>query len=406
MYHSQNAERRLSMTFQMSQALNILQMSHYDLERYIEEEIEKNPLLDEPKKESIFLDYEIASQTSPYESLHQQIRETFIDREERQIAEKMLDCIDDRGFLVYSISNEEERTVLATLQTLNPPGIFAQTLQESFLIQLRAKGVKDSAAYALIEKDYEHFLNQRYAVLKKNYPNLSYLLQIISSLQSRPLDCLKSEVVCPIVPELYIRETQKGWLVGMCNECVPRFRLEYTKIRCESKEEKKTIDVWRSSANWLMNAINRRREIILQIARRITHHQREFLAQEGNLKVLTVQDLARELELHESTISRALCEKYAETPRGILTLKSLLTTTPQKREAKEILQELIAKETTPLTDDQLAQALKEKGFEVARRTISKYRAEMKIPAMNVRNCLKINCTISRRSNGIISKQAP
>jgi RNA polymerase sigma-54 factor len=401
MYHSQNAERRLAMTFQMSQALNILQMSHFDLEQYVQEEIEKNPLLDELKKESIFLDYEIATQTSAYEYLSRQICETFLNPEDKQLAEKMLDSLDERGFLVYSISEEQERNVLATLQTLHPPGIFAQTLQESFLIQLEAKGLKNSAAYKLIEKDYEHFLNQRYGVLKKSYPNLSDILKTLSSLQSRPLHCLKSEEVCPIVPELYIRETESGWLVGMCDECMPRFRLEYTKIRCDSKEERKTIDFWRASGNWLMNAIARRREIILQIAGRIAHHQSEFLAHKGNLKVYTVLDLAQELELHESTISRALSEKYVETPRGIITLKSLLTTTPQKREAKEILQELIAKETTPLTDDQLAQALKEKGFEVARRTISKYRTEMKIPAMNVRNCLKKNCTIPRRSNGAI-----
>lgn len=386
MYHSQNAERRLAMTFQMSQALNVLQMAHLDLQQFIQEEIDKNPLLEDLKKGSHCFDQEIPNQISAFEYLFNQIRETFFDPEERQIAEKITEYLDEKGFLSVPCSEipvDQTRveSILTTLQTLEPPGIFARSLKESLLIQ-----IKDKSLYSLIENDYEALLHHRYAYLKKKYPtlNLSSAIQKLSTLQLRPLESLKKEIACPIIPDLFIRKSENCWSIGLCNETLPRFRIEYDNLNSSSKEEQNTLDLWRSSGKWLINALRRRREILLQITLRLTHHQNAYLSQKGPLRPFTIQDLVSELGLHESTISRALSEKYVETPLGVILLKSLLTSAPQRKEAKAILQELVAQETTPLTDDQLAHALQEKGYSIARRTISKYRRELKIPPTKTR----------------------
>ncbi len=391
MVHLQNAERRLVMTFQMSQALTILQMTNRDLEQFLQEEFEKNPLLEECRKETVFYDQDIASQMTRDEFLSRQIQETFLDSEEREIAEKITEFLDEKGFLSVEnseipVDQEDIESILPTLQTFLPPGIFARNLQESLLLQLERKGLRNSEVYLLIENDYDDLLHHRYSLLKKKYPKLDLpnAIQKISSLQLRPLESLKKEIISPMIPDLYIRETDDGWLIGMFDEAIPHFRIQYAELEINSKEEQKTIDLWRSSAKWLLKALHRRREIILQIAMRITHHQVAYLSAKGPLVHFTIQNLSQELGLHESTISRALSEKYVETPRGIILLKSLLTTSPQKKEAKEIIQELVMHETVPLTDDELASALLEKGLHVARRTVSKYRKELKIPTTKLR----------------------
>lgn len=386
MYHSQNAERRLAMTFQMSQALNVLQMTHLDLLQFIQEEIDKNPLLEDRKMSHHFLDHEIPDQISPFEHIFIQIRQTFLDPKDRQIAEKMTEYLDEKGFLSIPCSEipvDQTRveSILATLQTLEPRGVFARSLQESLLLQ-----INDIALYTLIKNDYEALLHHRYSYLKKKYPqlDLSLAIQKLSTLQLRPFETLKKELPCPIIPDLYIRNTENSWSIGLYNEIIPRFCITYDNLSLPSKEEQNTLDLWRSSGKWLINTLRRRKEILLQIAHKLTHRQNSYLSQKGPLKPYTIQDLVTEIGLHESTISRALSEKYVETPLGIILLKSLLTSSPQRKEAKAILQELIAQESAPLTDDQLAHALQEKGYPIARRTISKYRRELKIPPTKTR----------------------
>ena len=398
MSHSQKiapvAQRHLAMTYQMRQALKLLQMSQMDLKQFIQEEIDKNPLLEESKGGSRPFDQEIPATITVYENLCRQMREIF-DSEEFEMAEKIAQYLDEKGFLSLSsieiaqnlqVSEERVESIIATLQTLDPPGIFARNIQESLLLQLRAKGKENSPIYTLIQKDYQDLLHHRYGLLKKKYKtlDLANAIQKIALLQLRPLEGLKTQISSSIVPDLYIRQTTTGWSVGMLDEELPRFRVHYEDLQSGSKEEQKTIDLWRTSGKWLIHALNRRREMILQIALYITRHQGPYLAKKGNLAPLTIKDIVSALGVHESTISRALADKYVETPRGILLLKSLITQSPQRKEAKEILKELIAEETAPLTDEELAMVLKEKGYAVARRTISKYRKELKIQSAQSR----------------------
>lgn len=382
-------ERRLAMTFQMSQALSILQMSNLELKEYIQEEIEKNPLLEEIKpKSNPCIDQEIASQSTTYENLTTQMREIFSEEKDYNLALKIQEFLDEKGFLkpsdeiAQNLGVEKDRIerTIEMLQTLDPPGIFARNLQESLLIQLRAKGVENSTVYTLIQENYDDLLHHRYSLLKKKYKDLASAIQKLALLQLRPLESIKKEIISPIIPDLYIRLTETGWAIGMLDEEIPRFQINTQYQDIQNKEEKKTIDQWISNGKWLVKALKRRKDILLKIALKLTQAQKEYLSQKGNLTPFTVQELAISLNLHESTISRALSQKYVETPLGIILLKSLLTNAPEKKEAKEILRELVSLEDkrAPFTDDQLATALQEKGYKVARRTISKYRKELKI----------------------------
>ena len=390
-----NHERRLAMTFRMQQALTILQMPQMELSQLIQEEIDKNPLLEEiesPKK-PVF-EQEIASTDSIYENLLRQIRENFPDIKEQQIGQKILENIDEKGFLSVPLSDIGEESdiekILATMQTFEPAGIFARNLQESLLLQLRRQGSENTPLFTLIRDHYPDLLHGRYSLLKKKCGelNLADAIQKIASLCLRPLDCFKKEIARPLVADLAIRKTQTGWTVGTMDDDLPKFHLhcKYDGIALQGVDEQETLRIWRSQGKWLLNALSRRREILLQIGMCLTRHQNQYLSQKGELKAVTNQEIASQLGLHESTISRAIAGKYVETPRGIIPLKSLLTSSPETKEAKAILQELVGQEdkNSPWTDEELAEELKKRGVPVARRTISKYRGALKIQSAQQR----------------------
>lgn len=386
-----NLQRRLAMTFRMQQALAILQMPQIELSEFIQEEIDKNPLLEEVKKtKSHFIDCEVPSTHSVYENLTLQIRDNFSEKHDLLIAKRFLENLDEKGFLSIPLHTIAEENVLAIMQTFEPPGIFARNLQESFLLQLKAQGRENTDIYTLVQDHFNDLLHGRYALLKKKCESidLADAIQKLAMLRMRPLDCFKNEISNPIVVDLTIRMTETGWIVGTNDEDLPKFHLHtrYDSIIPNSAAEQDTIRIWRSQGKWLLNALSRRREMLLQIGTCLIRHQNQYLEQKGEIAPLTNQELALQLSVHESTISRAIAGKYVETPRGIIPLKSLLIAKPETKQAKDILQELIDQENKkiPLTDDDLAMELKKRGYLVARRTVSKYRKELKIQSANTR----------------------
>lgn len=400
---STSPERRLAMTFRMQQALAILQMPQIELSQLIQEEIDKNPILEETGLgKKIVPSQEISSPDSLSENLLHQIRENFSDRQTQQIAKKLLEYLDEKGFLSsppeeiaqhldQPISRIE--MILSTMQTFAPSGIFARNLQESLLNQLKAMGSENTPAFYLTRDYFHDLLHGRYSAIKKKAGeiDLAEAIQKLALLQLRPLDAFKREISVTVVPDLIIRRTEKGWTIGLNDEDLPKFQIhtKYESIQSDSKEEQETLRLWLSQGKWLLSCLNRRRKMLMQIGAYLIRYQANFLAQKGNLKPITCHDLALELQLHESTISRALSEKTIETPRGIIPLKSLLTPAPERREAKEILQELIAQENkmSPMTDDELSIELEKRGYKTARRTVSKYRNELKIRSAKSRKHL-------------------
>jgi RNA polymerase sigma-54 factor len=396
-------ERRLAMTFRMQQALAILQMPQEELSSLIQEEIDKNPLLKEiPKVKKNVPFPDIAATESVYDKIQEQIRERFLEKKERKIAEKIYSFLDEKGFLsapIEEIAHElnipiaKADTVLSVMKTFEPHGIFAKNLQESLLIQLKAHGEEKTSTYTLIQDHFSDLLHHRYHLIQKKCGalDLPEAIEKLALLQLRPLDHLKREITRPIIVDIAIKKTEQGWAVKTIEDEIPTFELhsDYDTIETLNVAEKETIQMWKSQGKWLLHALSRRRKILLQIAIRLTAIQSQYLSLSGKLKPITTQELACDIGVHESTISRAISEKYAETPRGILPLKSLLSKSPETGDVKKLLLELVNAEnkSKPLTDDELAHAINGRGHKIARRTLSKYRKELKIRSSQARKDL-------------------
>lgn len=381
-------ERRLIMTFALRQALEILQMPQQELGQWLLSEIEKNPLL-ELKSTSAGKRFEIdvASPPNLYEHLLSQIRENFSDPKDQLLATIILEHLDERGFIatpLETITQKPYEKVLSTLQTFDPPGIFARNLKEALLLQLRAKGKSDTLTYTLVETCFDDLLHGRYTLIKKklNSQDLAQAIADLARLSLRPAQVFHHEPITPIYPDIQICKIDTGWTVQLIEDELPKFHIqnEYLQLEPETKEEKESLRDFKIAAKWICRSLTRRRKLLHEIARILVCKQSAYLEQKGPLTPLTIKELSEALEIHESTLSRALSGKFANTPRGIIPLRSLITATPEAQNARDILETLIRNEdkNKPFSDDELAQALKAKGHPIARRTISKYRSQLKI----------------------------
>jgi RNA polymerase sigma-54 factor len=384
-------ERRLIMTLALRQSQEILQMTQQELAQYLQTQIEKNPLLElNPPKAKKRFDFDVPATPTLREHLLAQIRENFPCPIDRMVAEEFLEHLDEKGFLT-SVPENQER-VLSILQTFDPPGIFARNLQESLLLQLKAKRKTQSAAYTLVASHFEDLLHGRYALIKKGLKlsDLSGVIQELAHLSIRPAHAFLHEPACPIQPDLRIMKQETSWIVELIEEDLPSFHLQtdYLSLKPDHAEEKASLREFKSEADALIRSLSRRKKLLLEIGKILLKKQLAYLDQKGPLVAFTAKELAEQLSIHESTLSRALSGKYVSTPRGLLPLKALLTATPAKATALETLRSLIEGEDKgdPFTDEALAQALQAKGYLAARRTIAKYRAQLKIgPASQRKN---------------------
>jgi RNA polymerase sigma-54 factor len=257
-------------------------------------------------------------------------------------------------------------------------------LGESFLLQLKRKGKEKSDAYRIVESCFNDLLRGRYRTIQKKLEieDLSLPLHELSLLSMRPARLFIYEPISYIQPDLQIEKIDGGWTLTFFEEKV-EIRKEYLDLEEEALREFKT------RAKWVCRSLQRRKSMLKAIGRILVCKQAAYLNQKGPLVPFTVRELAEKLEIHESTLSRALAGKYAATPLGIIPLRSLLTTAPETESARSVLEKLIAQEDKkrPLTDDQLAEALQKEGFVVARRTVAKYRTQLNISSAAKRKVL-------------------
>jgi RNA polymerase sigma-54 factor len=383
-------EQKQIMTHALQQSLEILQLPQIELGALIQEEIEKNPLLEldstpfskrSAATSTTFPDVE--AKPSLYEHLLKQINDAFATLEAREIALELLERLNDKGMIEEVAVSEE--TVLSDLQTFDPPGIFARSIQESFLIQLERSMQKKSLAYQIVHLCYDDLLNGRYKKMEKTLrttgEELRKAIKKLANLSTRPAAQFETVVNKPIFPDLRIVKAGKKWSIMAMEDALPTFHMneDYLHIASLPKEEKSIMKGFVASGNWLQKSIERRRELLLSIGAHLAKNQTAYLDQTGPLVPMCPEELASLFGVHESTISRALADKYVESPRGLIPLRELISTHGNES-AKQLLQKLIAHENklNPLTDDQLAEELQKSGHQVARRTVAKYRKQFKI----------------------------
>ncbi|MCH9610133.1 MAG: RNA polymerase sigma-54 factor [Chlamydiales bacterium] len=436
--------QRLILSPQMQQALHLLQLPIQELSTLIDEELSLNPLLEYPEsavevmpevsKESrsssmreeedlrAFIENTVAYEESLSDCLLRQAHETFEKQKELEIAELLIGYLDHNGFLTSSleeialleaVKERELLKVLEEIQSFEPTGVGARSCQEALLIQLRAMGKCDSLAYRIIETNYDDMLHNRIPMIAKKLKAKAEEIQHsiyeeIAHLDLRPGANMPEghyqERSHHLTPDVVIHYHEGKFTIEINEGKLPsiRFRSNYLSMlhsEALSSEEKAYIEEKISSGKWLLRNLAERNQTLYRIAEEIIYFQKSFLTEpQGKLTPLTMKELASRLELHESTIARAVASKVLQAPRGIFPLRSFFTNsytneqgeTISANTVRECLQEIISQEDKrkPLSDETISSMIKAKGISCARRTVAKYRGELNIgnTAQRKRHC--------------------
>lgn len=495
----------LVMTPQLQQAIKLLQMSSLELNQYVEQEVEQNPLLDREdldgpsdketgsdddtprdastndsnddtagglddgpdapdsvdlvESDNLTLDHDAGldadydnvwsadtpsdtPQTTEADTLHWQVqgaggfdhddpdlenapadqialRDHLIgqinvdlpDPIDKLIAVYMVDLLDDAGYLHIDLKEiaetlgcdlETVERILACLQQLDPPGIFARNLSECLALQLKDRDRYDPAMQALVE-NLDLLGKREFKALRRlcgvDAEDIADMVEEIKALNPKPALAFDHLVAQAVTPDVAVRrKTGGGWVVEVNNESLPQVLVNnryFTEISKQAtrQEDKEYIAECYQTANWLVRALHQRAQTILKVTTEIVRHQEEFLNKGVQyLKPLVLRDIGKALDIHESTVSRVTTNKYVTTPRGIFELKYFFTfavgesldgsDAPSAEAIRYRIKALIEAESLEnvLSDDKIVSMLRSDGLDVARRTIAKYRESMHIPS--------------------------
>ncbi|GAE33118.1 RNA polymerase factor sigma-54 [Halalkalibacter akibai] len=422
----------LVMTQELRQAIHLLQYSAVELVNYLNEQSLDNPLLDvkESKKNEDYsfltsnrrtqqesqpsiIDYAHINRKTLNDHLLAQVQELKLSKKQKKEMNYLIYSLREDGYLARPLSEvceelqldlEEGEELLFTLQSFEPAGVGARDLQECLLLQLERLENRNFLAEQIITHYMEPFAKRKWKnislVLKVTLAEIQEVKDLIQTLDPRPGTQFISEPVQFVKPELRIVPYEGDLLVHIEDDLIPNVGLNhhYEQLLQQEGDSESTQYAKQKvqQVQWLVKTIQQRKQTILKVAEAIARHQKEyFLNKTGVLKPLTLREIADEIEVHESTVSRATSNKYADTPRGVIELKSLFTSslqnesgdTTSSQSIKNWMKELIATENKqkPLSDAKIATWLQtEKQTNVSRRAIAKYRDELGIPASSKR----------------------
>lgn len=357
--------------------------------------------------------------------LHWQLNLTPFSARDKEIAEALIDAISDSGLIskdlhgITSHLNHQEQqdciesdelvAVLRRLQQFDPPGIFARDLQECLLIQLNQLNSATpylAEAKALVENFLDDIAIIEVTKLAKKsgleQQQIQEALKLIRSLNPRPGEQLGLNNTEYIVPDVYIEKKSGIWRARLNDSNMPRLKINNTYAnlikRSDSGAENQYLKNNLAEARWFLRSLESRNDSLMRVAMAIVDFQQDFLDHGPvAMKPMVLSDIADQLDLHESTISRVTTRKYIDTPRGIFELKYFFSSHVGTAAGGEcssiavcaILKEMVEAEkpSKPLSDNKLAALLAEQGIQVARRTVAKYRESINIPSSSNRKRL-------------------
>lgn len=435
--------QRLILSPQMQQALHLLQLPVLEISSVIEEELTQNPLLEFSEDESAlaeeefemlralehdargasfqgreeedlkaFIENSIAQENSLYNHLISQAHETFDSQEKRKFATAIIGNLNNDGMLsipleeIAALAGTTVETlipILREIQTFDPLGVGAQNLKEALLIQLRGKGKDKSLAFRIVENHYEDVMHNRIPMIAKSLCRSvqeirNTIVQEIALLDLHPgtnqTEGHYKQPTHHLIPDVSIKYSDGKFSIEINEEHIPSLRLNKNYLQMLQdphlpQETRYYIQEKIASGRWLLRNLHERHQTIYRIAQEIIKDQTPFFSSpKGQLIPRTMKEIAERLELHESTVARAVANKYVNSPRGILPLRSFFThayltesgETVSSQTVKELLSQLLAAEdkSAPLSDEILSTMIKEQGIPCARRTVAKYRQEIGI----------------------------
>ena len=365
------------------------------------------------------------------EYLKSQLHGFRLDEEEEQISEFLIGSIDSAGYIRREIEDiiddlaftqslyttkEKVKNTLKIIQRLDPAGIGASDLRECLLIQMKRKPRKKSIDHAIeiLDKGFEIFSKKHYEKLKQKFKlsddELKLAIEQIEHLNPKPGASYssRSQPVDQITPDFTIKIKNGELELSLNSRNAPQMHISkdynnmlkgYKENPKKNKDQKKALLFIKQkldSAKWFIDAIKQRQNTLISTMSCIIDIQKEYFltGDERNLKPMILKDVAEKIDMDISTVSRVANSKYVDTPYGIILIKDFFSESMKNddgedvstREIKNILQNIIKKEDKqkPYTDSKLVEALKEKGYPIARRTVAKYREVLDIPVARLR----------------------
>jgi RNA polymerase sigma-54 factor len=333
---------------------------------------------------------------------------------EKRIGEFIIESLDNKGYLGCSIQdislllNEdvvEVERVLRLIQTFDPVGVGARNLSECLMIQLKEKGIQDKNAYIIAEQYLEEIATNKIQKIAKDLhitvSRVQSICDIIKMLEPKPSRgfIVDSDNIRYIVPDVTIEKINGEYIIIVNDNNLPVLTISgyYQNMikNLDDKEANKFLSDKLNSSMWLIKSIEQRRMTLYKVVDSILKFQRKFF-DEGKtaLKPLVLKDVAEDIGVHESTVSRATNGKYVQTPIGLFELKYFFASSLSESDGEGIsstsvksqIQKLINEENTqkPLSDQKIAEMLSAEGINISRRTVAKYRDEMRIPSSSMR----------------------
>ena len=362
------------------------------------------------------LDNTPAQARSLYDHLLEQLHLLKLSEDDHMIGEYIIGNIGPDGYLSFSvpemaaelsIESASIDRVLDMIQRFDPTGVAARDLRESLLIQLRERGLEGSLAWRVVDEHINDLERKSILQISKTMgvpvERIQQAMVVIKGLSPTPTHGRFDSGAAPVIPDLVVERFGEEFTVHHNDSYVPRLRINMTyrdMVRRGSTTSKDAKDWMRSKldqAKWLLNAIQQRRSTMIRVMEAVVERQKDFFEQgPAFLKPLIMEEIAQKVEMNVATISRVSNGKYVQTPFGVFEIKHFFNAgiassveggeDLSKQSVKQRIEEIIRAESTdkPLSDQEIFQRLKLEGIQLARRTVTKYREEMKIQPARMR----------------------
>ena len=356
----------------------------------------------------------LSSPVTLSDHLHSQLALIALSEEVRDAADGVVGNLDENGYLLSSPEEmaaegghkiEDVKEAIHVVQTLDPAGVAASDLRECLLLQLESRGAKDGVAWQIVH-DHLKMVETRQPkelvrLLRRPMEHIQIAMDVIKHLDPRPGLRYSGPGARQVEPDVYISKDGDDYLIQVSDDDVPQLRLnpQYRKMLDREQEPNRDVRSYikerYASAIQLMKNIEQRKQTILKVCQSVVRRQLDFLEYGiDQLKPMMIKEIAEEIGVHPSTVSRAVSNKYAHTPQGVFELRYFFSEAVQgpgggatpllilKRRVKKMIEE--EDPMHPLTDEQITERLQGEGIEVTRRTVAKYREDMRIPSTHQR----------------------
>jgi len=435
--------QKLIMTPELKQAITVLTLPALELTNYIQQQLEENPVLELPEglvepdlppsedgnidlkelfadssdlglgagvfREEKFFEPVVIQYSSLQDYLKFQLHIIKLTPKESRIGEFIIDSINSEGYLTVSVeeiaevigeSKSQINEILAIIKTFDPAGVGASNLSECLKLQLDPSDPRYDLLYRIVDRHLDDIACNRLALvakeLKLTIKETQELVKTIKKLDPKPgLQYVQEKSAEYILPDVVIERVGNDYVVLVNDTTVPRLNINsyYRNLVLNDlhidDNVRKFVEGKLNSAIWLIKSIEQRRFTLYKVASTVVEYQREFLDKGiAYLVPLTLKDVAEKVGVHESTVSRAISNKYVQTPRGTFSWKFFFARGVGTAEGdaasanwvKKMIQDIINGENPkqPYSDQKLTNILHEKGIKISRRTVAKYREELGI----------------------------